>query len=431
MSDRRSFIKSAALSAITLPLISSSKAEARILPKANSFVPEFPAQDDPAFWRTVRNMFPMRKDETYFNNGTLGPMPIPVLETITDDMKSSMENIAQCNWQGGNPSQGPKLIAGYGSEGHIREKLAKLINADVTEVSLTQNDTMGENFIANGLELNQGDEVLMDSTGYGRKGWLLRQARYNDVVVKMVEFDETPNDPQFVVETFAKAVTPKTRVIAFCHISSGLGLKFPAKEICAMARKRGIFTVVDAAQTIGQIPVDVKEIDCDAYHGSPHKWLFAPAGTGYLYINNDVASNIWTTIAGDWRKDRCKDHGRRFTARGTQNPSMAKGLEAAIDFHNMLGPKRVTDRIKYLGDYFRAGLKKIDKVEFLSATHPDMCAGMTTYNIKGVKSETIRDELWKRKRLRQRGIRFCTNIYNSVEEIDAALEILDDLAKNA
>ena len=140
MSDRRSYIKSAALSAITLPLISSSKAEARILPSANSFVPEFPAQDDPAFWRTVRNMFPMRKDETYFNNGTLGPMPIPVLETITEDMKSSMENIAQFNWQVG----GPKLAAGYGREfeSRTREKLAKLINADKTEVSLTQNATM-------------------------------------------------------------------------------------------------------------------------------------------------------------------------------------------------------------------------------------------------------------------------------------------------
>jgi len=428
MLNRRSFIESAAFSAITLPLISPSEEESRELPKANSFVPEFPVQDDPEFWKKVRNMFPLRKDATFFNNGTLGPMPIPVLERIIEDMIIVMKDFALCDYEG----SGPQQIAGYGdSEHNIRAKMAKLINADTTEVSLTQNCHMGNNFIINGLELNPGDEALLDNLYYGKKGWLLRQARYNDVVVKTIRVPVPANDPEVLIERFAQAVTSKTRVIAFDHISSHMGLKFPAKEICEMARERGIFTLVDGAQSVGQIPVDVKEIGCDAYHGTPHKWLLAPAGSGFLYINNDVASDIWTTIAGEWRKDRSQDHGRRFTDRGTQNPSMAKGLEAAIDFHNMLGPKKVTDRVKYLGDYFRAGLKKIDKVKINSSIHPDMCAGMTTYDIDGVRSSTIRAELWKRKRLRQRGVRFCTHIYNSVEEIDAALEILNDLAKNA
>ena len=432
MSDRRSFIKSAVFSTIALPLISPSGSEARTLPKANSFVPEFPAQNDPKFWKNVRKMFPMREGETYLNNGSLGPMPTPVLDRMIEEMRSSMENAARFDW---SREGWPQLVGGIGGdpENRVREKLAKLIHAETTEVSLTQNSTMGHNFIANGFDLDPGDEIIMtdqEHTG-GRCGWQMMEMR-KKAVVKMIKIPDPPNDPEVIFKRFAEAVTPKTRVIAFAHITSSLGIILPAKKICDMARERGIFTVVDGAHAIGQIPLDMKDIGCDAYFSSAHKWLLAPAGSGCLYIRNDVAPTVWTTIAsGGWEKENCKDHGNRFTARSCANQYLAAGFEAAIDFHNQLGPRKVTDRIKYLGDYFRAGLKKIDKVEIKSSVHPEMCAGMTSYTITGVDSAKLREELWNRKKLRQRGIRFCTHIYNSVEEIDASLEVIRDLAKNA
>ena len=102
-----------------------------------------------------------------------------------------------------------------------------------------------------------------------------------------------------------------------------------------------------------------------------------------------------------------------------------------MDFHFQIGPSRIYRRIKYLGDYLRAGLEKIPKMEIQTSPHPDMCAGITVYNIKGYEPGKIMDELWRRKKIRIRGIRQSTHIYNSPDEIDATLEVVNNLAKNS
>ena len=143
--------------------------------------------------------------------------------------------------------------------------------------------------------------------------------------------------------------------------------------------------------------------------------------------------DIWTTIAS-YQWDNVEDPGFRLTQRGTGNPSLIIGLDAAIDFHNNIGPANVTSRIKYLGDYLRAGLQEIPKVTIYSSIHPDMCAGITTYGIEGVKGVDLQNEMWNRKKLQPRsvgewGIRQSVHIYNLENEIDAGLEVVADLAK--
>ena len=217
------------------------------------------------------------------------------------------------------------------------------------------------------------------------------------------------------------------------HMISGSGAILPVKELCAEAKKRGIFTLLDGAQTIGHIAIDVRDLDCDAYAGCFHKWMGAPAGTGFLYVKQDRMKDVWTTIAsGRW--DNHDDEGFRFTQRGTGNFPVLKGLDASLDFHNEIGPDKVYARIKFLGLRLREGLRKINKVKIYSPEEEAMCAGITVYNVQGMTGAQLQEEFWKRGRMRPRssgpefGVRHCTHIFNSEEEIDRALTIVKELA---
>ncbi len=423
MTSRRNFIKSASLTAIGAPLFMNMKID-----EAPPTLRSFPERNDPEYWKLIRKMFPLPEDEVYFNTGTLGIQPTMVLNSVLNDMRQNMATAAQCDYAG----NGPLLLSGYNEELQIRTKLAKLINADTQEISLTQNATMSMNFISGGLDLKEGDEIINTNFEHpgGKCGWEL-MAKRKGVVIKQVDIPVPANDPGEIVDRFIKQITPKTRVVAMAHIVSGFGLILPVKEINYEAKKRGIFTIFDGAQSIGHIPLDMKDIGCDAYYSSPHKWLLAPAGNGILYVKNDVYDQIWTTIASSqW--DNHADNGYRLTQRGTGNPSLLVGLDKAIDFHNTIGPEKVYKRIKYLGDFLREGLKKINKVKINSSVHPNMCAGITTYGVEGKTGLEVQNEMWNRKKLQPRavganGIRHSTHIYNSIEEIESGLKIIRDL----
>lgn len=233
-------------------------------------------------------------------------------------------------------------------------------------------------------------------------------------------------DPEEIVALFLNGFTARTKVLAVPHVVSSIGTVLPVKELCSAAARRGIFTIIDGAQALGHVRVDVKDIGCDAYYSSMHKWLCAPAGNGALYIRKERSKEIWTTLASSqW--DNHTDEGYRLQQRGTGNLSLLMGLDAAIDFHNRIGPDRIIARIKDLGDYLRAGLQKIPKVRINTPLHAAMCAGITNYQIEGVSAAAMQDALWA-KGIRIRGNRHSTHIYNSEAELDAAITVLRQLA---
>ena len=138
------------------------------------------------------------------------------------------------------------------------------------------------------------------------------------VVWKTVTLPVPMNDPDPIVHLVEAAITPRTRVIAWPHVTSQLGAIQPVREICALAASRGIYTVIDGAQAIGQIPIDVRAIGCDAYVGSPHKWPLAPAGNGFLYLRQGTSNRVWTTVAsGEWGTRRIRAPGSRNAGPGT------------------------------------------------------------------------------------------------------------------
>jgi len=423
--NRRDFMKAAALAGIPLGLTScAGRKDYKHLP--------LPAANDPDFWHKLRTQFPMPPDEAYCNTGTLGAPPTRVLNSMIEHMTKHAVEIAHCDWSDG----GINLLSGYFPYIDLRSKIGKLINADYKNIALTQNATMGMNYLANGLDLPEGAEVITTDREHpgGIKGWLV-QAKRRGIVLREVPIPVPAEKPQQIIDIFEKAIRPETRLITFSQITSVTGTILPAKELCQLAASKGLFSIVDGAQAIGHIPVDVQDIGCDAYFASPHKWLLAPAGSGILYICKEKIDSVWTTLASSqW--DNHKDNGYRLTQSGTGNPAILVGFEAAIDFHFEIGPERIYNRIKSLGDYLRDGLTKIPRTRILTSLHPEMNSGMTTFNVAQMDGKALQDELWNRAKLQPRsqgkkGIRYCTHIYNSFTEIDKALAIVADLAKRA
>ncbi|MBT8235648.1 MAG: aminotransferase class V-fold PLP-dependent enzyme, partial [Bacteroidia bacterium] len=301
MTKRRSFLRTAALGALSAPLISFDTKKDWSLDPLRSLY-----KDSEDYWAMIRKQFPLKEGQTYFNNGTMGPTPGYVLDKMMDHMLHYNREAATIDYKNGS---GPELLTGYFPYEDLRKKLAQIINCDYKEISLTQNATFGMNFVGMGLDLKAGDELLNTNQEHGGGfGAWQTLAKRKGCIYKQATMPMPANDPQEIYDAIFKEVTSKTRVIAIPHMVSVYGTVMPVKAICQEARRRGIFTVLDGAQCVGHVEVDVKDIGCDAYYSSLHKWMLAPAGSGILYINNDVVNDIWTTLSS-YQWDNREDHG--------------------------------------------------------------------------------------------------------------------------
>ncbi|MEX2527155.1 MAG: aminotransferase class V-fold PLP-dependent enzyme [Gemmatimonadota bacterium] len=384
---------------------------------------------DDDFWRALRREFLIPMEEEFFNTGTLGSPPRRVLEAVQAHLLHTARDIA--HWDYSSPDA--EYITGYNPESVLREKLAGIMGARAKEVALTQNATVAMNLLSNGLELEAGDEVVVlagSHTG-ARGGWELRQRRQG-IRVRWVTAPRPPSDPQELFDLYRDASGPRTCVWVVQHLTSSQGaLLFPISEMCAWARGQGIFTVVDGAQTLGHLPVDMGALGCDAFLSSPHKWLLAPAGCGVLFIREEHHRSVWATLASSqW--DNHEEGLYRLMQYGTGNRSLLAGLEEAVDFHVELGAERVSQRILGLSRRLREGLAQIPAVELQSPTHPEFLTATTIWGLKGMEGRQLQDELWERGRIRVRqnsgGVRQCCHIYNSTDGVDETLQVARALA---
>ena len=432
-SNRRSFVTrlSAALAALTVGperLLANHVGRSRVCDAAGlPTPPEGPLPLE--FWQELRKEFLIPLDEAFFNTGTLGSSPRIVRETVIEHMNHVDRDIAHWDYV----PEHEQYFTGYAPELWLREKLARLINAGAADVALTQNATLGTNFVANGLDLGLGDEVIVMEGAHpgGRCGWQLRDKRYGPAV-KLVRAPAAPSDPAELLRSYEEASTSRTRVWAIPHLSSSAAIRFPVDLMCRRARERGIFSVVDGAQTLGQLAIDVKAMGCDAFFSSPHKWLLAPKGTGLLYLRPDFLPRVWTTLAStEW--DNQNVGAYRLMQYGTGNLSLLKGLEKAIDFHVAIGPARVEERVVGLADRLRAGLQQIKGVRIHSSLHPELRSATTIWGLDALPGPQLAEALWKRAKVRVRsqgahGVRHCCHIYNSEAEVDRALAAARTLA---
>ena len=417
---RRRFLSHLAVPGLLVGAAPALEALARVVP----FTPEPQAGDDAVF-AEVRKHFLIPAGVAYCNTGTLGASPREVVDALTQGIRRLETELADWPYEqaDGEP------LTGYQKLEDVRALAAKFVNATVPEIALTQNATMGMNFLANGLDLAPGDEVVSTDQehGGGISPWRLLAKRRGIVVKELALEPALAQGPEAIVKLFASAMTAKTKVVMFSHITSGFGALLPARELCAMARERSALAIVDGAQAVGQIQVDVRALGCDAYVGSPHKWMMAPKGTGFMFLRKDVQDRFWTTLAS-YQWDNHEDGAFRFMQFGTGSVAVVEGLVAALRFIDRIGMARIERWDALLTKRLRDGLAKIPGARVASPLDPRLTAAITTFRVDGVKAKALQDALWARKvRVRAqndaRGVRLSAHMYLSAADVDTILDV--------
>lgn len=417
------------LSRVAVPGVAASVAPQLAWARTGGlFLPAQSASDAEVF-AEARQHFLIPSGVAYCNTGTLGASPREVVDAVAKGTEQLERDLAAWPYEtaDGEP------LTGYQQLTSVRATVGSLINATADEIALTQNATMGMSFMAHGVDWSAGDEVLstdQEHTG-GISAFRLMAKRRGIVLKELPLRDATAGGPDAILKLFADAVTPRTKAIMVSHITSGFGIVMPVKELAALARQHGALSLIDGAQAVGQIAVDVKALGVDAYAGSPHKWLMAPKGTGFLYLRRDVQDRFWTTLASTAWNDHEKG-AFRFGQYGTGSVPVVQGLVAAIAFVTRIGVDRITRWDAQLTTRLRTGLAKIPAARITSPPHPGLAAAITTFRVEGVKAKALQDALWVRKvRVRaqsdENGVRLSAHLYVSPADIDTVLDVVSKL----
>jgi len=424
MVDRRGFLSSFAGLAGTAGALRLAREWPALFEQEAPKLPDSAlyGSDEEAYWGELRKQFLIPRDEVYLNNGTVGSSPMPVLKAIFDGYNET-EKMAQSN-----PEDYP--IWGYAAWNEFRDPVAAFVGCNRDEFALLRNATEANSYIANGLDMKPGEEVLMTDQEHpgGEHPWNLKAKRYG-IVVKKVTLPKPVPNAAAVLNLFNDAITPRTRVMFFSHIPTVTGVVLPAKELCALARSKGILSAVDGAHVPGMMRLNLHELGCDMYSSSPHKWLQAPKGSGFLFVRDEVIDRLWNTIATEGWNDT-KIRAERFQRIGSSNVPALWGLRAAVQLANEIGMERIEKRHRQMGDYI---LKEMVKRGAESWTSPDpalRCA-IAAVNVPPIQIMELENWLWKEKKIRIRGgapskIRLSTPYYLLRRDVDRFLAAFDE-----
>ncbi len=383
-------------------------------------------QNEDAYWRELRQQFLIPADEVYLNNGTVGSSPAPVLRAVFEGYEKC-EKLDETD-----PEDYP--IWGYAAWNEFRDPLAAFVGCNRDEIALLRNATEANSYIANGIDLKPGDEVLMTDQEHpgGEHPWDLRAKRYG-IVVKKITLPKPLINRDQILNLVSANITARTRVLFFSHITTYTGVVLPAKELCALARGKGVISAVDGAHVPGMMRLNLHDLGCDMYSASPHKWLQAPKGSGFLYVRDEMIDRLWNTIATEgW--DDVKLRAERFQRIGSSNVPALWGLRASIQMANDIGMDRIEHRHRKLCDYILNAMVKRGATSWTSPDPTLRCA-IATVNVPPIVRMDLEHWMWKEKKIRIRGaepnkLRLSTPYYLSKQDIDRYLDAFDEYKKS-
>ena len=419
MSTRRGFLSMAAAGALSAfredglaRVFDAGRAAASRTPE------EMAGYED--YWREIQQAFTVNRAYINLNNGGVSPSPRVVQEAMKRQLDLSNEAPVYTMWQ----LLEPQIES-------VRKGLARAFGCDPEEMAITRNASEALEICQLGQSLKPGDEILTTNQDYGRMitTWKQRERR-DGLVLKQISFPVPPHSLGDLVDRFARALTPKTRVIHFCHITNLTGQIFPVKEICALARARGIETIVDGAHAFGHFPFTLADLDCDYYGTSLHKWLFAPHGTGFLFVRKSKIKALWPLMAAPPEMD---DNIRKFEEIGTHPAANHNAIAEALVFHRGIGVERKAARLRYLRDRWMRRLAAQPRVKIHTSFDPAMSCAIGNVGIEGVDTAKLSQHLWDKRRIivvpilhdEYKGLRVTPNVYTTLDEVDVFAEEME------
>src|SRR5437879_2719086 len=418
---RRNFLRAAAgFAALKADSIHMAQAAAATI---NHQTAEASARDED-FWREIQQAFTVDRNIINLNNGGVCPSPKIVQDAMRRQLEFSNLAPAYSLWT----VLEPEIES-------VRARLAASFGCDPEEMAITRNASEALEIVQMGLELKPGDEVLTTDQDYPRMitTWQQRERR-GGIKLRMISFPTPPPSLDDLYRRFERAVTPRTKVIHFCHITNLTGQIFPVKKICQMARSRGIEAIVDGAHAYAHFPFKHEDLDCDYYGTSLHKWLLAPHGTGFLYVRKSKIEQIWPLMAAP---PSMNGNIRKFEEIGTHPAANHNAIAEALMFHESIGAERKAARLRYLRSLWWERLTRFPNVKIRTSPDPEQSCGLSLVSVEGKKAAELADDLWKQHRILVvailhkdfEGLRVTPNVYTTTREIDIFATAMEKLIR--
>ncbi len=383
------------------------------------------------YWERVRQQFSFGEDKVPMNAANLCPSPRLVQDRVGE---LSHDIHVDCSLQ--NRAKFNELLE------VSRRRVARQLGVSSDEIALVRNTSEANNIINNGLDLEQGDEVLLWDQNHptNNVAWEVRAARFGIQVTK-VSTPPSPSGVEELVSVFKTAFSHRTRVLAISHVSNVSGLRLPVRELCQEAHGRGIYVHVDGAQTWGASNLDLSELGCDSFAASSHKWFLGPREVGLLYVREERIAEIWPNIvagaalpgAPAWGSDEETDlkGARKFESMGQRNDAGLAAVASTADFLDSIGLARVESRVHELAARLKESLASMG-LELVTPMERKLSGGVVIVSVPGRVRGEVFERLYAGHGIAGAptgGIRLCPHIYNTIGHVDRAVQGLRDLRR--
>lgn len=376
---------------------------------------------DEAFWALLRRSFPLREGLVYLNAANVCPASLPVLERHHHFLRDFEAD----------PSFQNRAKFGPLRE-RVRARAAQFFGVTANELAFTRNTSEASNTVVHGLNLKSGDEVVLveDNHPSNLDSWRNHSRRIG-FSMKLIPPTQLIDSPDALLERVTSAFSEKTKVVSFTHVTSTTGVVYPAAAICRVARDRGIWSHLDGAQSAGMLAVDLRQIGCDSYATSSHKWLMGPLEAGLLYVASYRQKEIWPAIVSVGYSEDGKGGARFLEAYGQRDDARLAALEAMFDFLTMIGMPAVEARVRQLSAYLMTQLARNPKVQLRTNRSAVLACGVVKADLPHVTDLRALDaSLYAKHGMAfsvtpdgpMRGIRVSPHIYNSLEQMDQVAE---------
>lgn len=418
--DKRSFLKSVGMMSLAAPLtfIQLEKAVASV----KGLDPATVASDED-FWRRVRGDYKLKPDYINLENGYYCFMP-------QQTMEHTIEHLRHINYEGSYYFR----TVQWENKDRVANKVAEIVGCTGEEVVITRNATESLDTIIGGIHWNAGDEAVMAEQDYGA---MLNHFRFVErrfgTVNRLVSVPNHPGNDQEIVDIYADAITDKTRLLMVCHMVNITGQVLPVRKIADMAHARGVEVMVDGAHAYSHIDFQMKDLDCDYYGASLHKWLSAPLGAGMLYVKKEKIDGVWPLQA---ERDLEPNDIHRLNHIGTHPVHTDLGILNAIEYQDALGLRRKEARLKYLQNYWTSQLRDLPRVIVNTPVEMSRHGGIGNVGIEGIGPGDLAKTLLEKYQIWTvaidrpgvRGLRITPNIYTTTEELDSLVRAIKKLS---
>ncbi|MCU0381686.1 MAG: aminotransferase class V-fold PLP-dependent enzyme [Chitinophagaceae bacterium] len=417
--DKRTFLKTMAITGFSTT-VSGPTLEEWVRAFAGRSADELAPDED--FWAGVRAGYRLKPDYINLENGYYSFLPEVILEKY-------ISHLREVNYQA---SYYMRTVQ-WDNKKKMADALAGMLGCAAGELIVTRNTTESLDMVIGGFNWKQGDEAVMAEQDYGAMLDMFRQvSERHGVVRKTVSVPNHPASDEEIVQLYAQAITPRTRLLMVCHMINITGQILPIRKICDMAHSKGVQVLVDGAHAVAHIRFNLSELNCDYYGASLHKWLSVPLGAGILYVRKERIGEIWPLIAEGPRK---MDDISRLNHTGTHPVATDLTIADSIAFYQTLGPERKEARLRYLQQYWTSRVRSLPHIMLNTPGNAARACGIANVGIKGMKPSVMAETLLKKYRIFTvaidyagvQGCRITPNVYTSTTELDVLVEALKEM----